>query len=309
MNKHHTSHLTLIVSIALPILLILIGYLVYRTNVLNNTVAVVSEEKQDVINEKNSINQSLLEAHDDISKLENELSLLDEDYDDLKDDYREEKNKNDDFEDQINSIMGTVGDLDKLSKTDEELLQKYSKVYFLNENYIPSKIREIDEKYILEGREPQYFHGDAIPFLEKMLDRAERSKIDLKVLSAYRSFDTQEQLKGQYTQTYGSGANTFSADQGYSEHQLGTTLDLADTTTNGPYLSFQDTEAYQWLLKNAYRYGFTLSYPDDNEFYVFEPWHWRFVGEDLADYLHDENLEFYDVEQREIDQYLIKIFD
>jgi len=309
MNTHHNSSLTIGISTALVLLIGLTGYFVYRTTELNKTVASISDEKQNVISEKNSVNQTLLEAQDTISKLETELAFLEEDFEELEDDYRKEKRKNDDFQDQIDNILGTVGDLDKLSKTDEELLQKYSKVYFLNENYIPSKIREIDEKYILEGREPQYFHGDALPFLEKMLDRAARADIDLGIVSAYRSFDTQTELKSGYTQTYGSGANTFSADQGYSEHQLGTTLDLADATTNGPYLSFQDTEAYQWLVNNAYRYGFVLSYPKDNTFYVFEPWHWRFVGEDLADHMHDEGLDFYDMEQREIDAYLIKIFD
>lgn len=309
MSHHNHSNLTFAIGTALILVVGLAGYFVYKTIDLNKTVASISDEKQNVIGEKNSVSQTLLEAEEIISKLENELSFLEEDFDELKDDYRTEKKKNDDFQDQIDTIMGTVGDLDKLSKTDEELLQKYSKVYFLNENFVPSKVREIEEKYILEGRAPQYFHGDALPFLEKMLDRATRADVDLRVLSAYRSFDTQAELKGAYTQTYGSGANAFSADQGFSEHQLGTTLDLTDPTIGGPYLSFEETEAYAWLLKNAHRYGFVLSYPKNNGFYIFEPWHWRFVGEELADYLHDEDLNFYDMEQREIDTYLIKIFD
>ena len=63
------------------------------------------------------------------------------------------------------------------------------------------------------------------------------------------------------------------------------------------------------MLDNAYKHGFTLSYPEDNEFYVYEPWHWRFVGKDLARDLHREDRRFYDVEQRELDTYLISIFD
>ena len=309
MTTKDTSHLTLGLSTALIILLLLTGYFSYRTTDLNRTVASISGEKQNAITEKNTINQSLLEANETILKLESELGFLEEDYDGLKDDYRKEKDKNDDFEDQISTLMGTVGSLDKLSKTDKELLQKYSKVYFLNENYIPSKVRAIDDKYVLAGRNQQYFHGDALPFLEKMLDRAKRADLDLKIVSAYRSFDSQTELKSGYTQTYGSGANTFSADQGYSEHQLGTTLDFSTTAVNGPYLAFENTETYKWMLQNAHKYGFTLSYPKDNTFYVFEPWHWRFVGEDLAGYLYDNDLHFYDMEQREIDQYLIKIFD
>lgn len=309
MNTQKHSNQTKILITGLIILLAASGYFGYRTFQLKNTVANISGEKNAAVTEKNTISQTLLEKEMTIEALQAELSLTEEDLEELEDDYRKEKRKNENFEDQIDAIMGTVGDLDKLSKTDEELLQKYSKVYFLNENYVPSDIKQIDKKYVLEGRDNQFFHGDAISFLENMLDDAEDDGIDLKIVSAYRSFDTQTQLKGAYTQTYGTGANTFSADQGYSEHQLGTTLDLTTPTVGGTYLSFKDTEAYAWLLKNAYKYGFTLSYPNDNGFYIFEPWHWRFVGEDLAEDLYDDDMHFYDMSQREIDQYLIKIFD
>jgi len=54
-------------------------------------------------------------------------------------------------------------------------------------------------------------------------------------------------------------------------------------------LKFNKTKAYQWLLNNAYKYGFILSYPENNEYYIYEPWHWRFVGIKLATKLHNEN--------------------
>lgn len=268
-----------------------------------------STEKQNLLAEIDAKTKALSEATATIEALTETLKKTEEELDELEDDYREERNKNKDFEEQISDIAGTVGKLDKLSKTDQELLQKYSKVYFLNENYIPSDIDAIDDTYILAGRDPLFFHGDALPFLEDMLDEAKDDGIDLKILSAYRSFDTQTELKNGYTQTYGSGANAFSADQGYSEHQLGTTVDLTTPAINGPYLSFENTEAYEWLLDNAYKYGFTLSYPKDNTFYIFEPWHWRFVGVDLARDLDRADAHFYDWDQRKIDEYLISIFD
>lgn len=244
-----------------------------------------------------------------IAMLEAELAALGEEYEELEEEYEEERGRNEEFADQIRAMSKTVGTLDKLSKTDEELLQKYSRVYFLNENYVPSRLATIPTEITLPGRQAQEFHADALPFLEAMIKDAARDGIDLKVLSAYRSFDEQEMLKGAYTQRYGSGANAFSADQGYSEHQLGTTVDLSDPETGGPYTAFKDTEAYQWLLENAYKHGFVLSYPEDNGYYIFEPWHWRFVGEDLAEYLFDNNLHFYDLDQRTIDTYLVRIFD
>jgi len=290
----------------LIILLGIAGYFAYTSYTLKKDIALLTQKTNQ---EKAILSEKLKIAHNKIEEKNIELENAEEDYEELKDDYRKEKNKNEDFQNQINSLLGTVKDLDKLAKTDKELLQKYSKVYFLNENYAPSSIKEIERKYILEGRDKQYFHGDALPFLEKMLDRAKRAGIDLKVLSAYRSFDEQAQLKGAYTQTYGSGANAFSADQGYSEHQLGTTVDLTTPEVGGPWLSFEQTKAFDWLEKNAYKYGFILSYPKDNNFYIFEPWHWRFVGEDLARALHREEKHFYDMDQREIDQYLLNIFD
>jgi D-alanyl-D-alanine carboxypeptidase len=131
----------------------------------------------------------------------------------------------------------------------------------------------------------------------------------LRVVSAYRSFAEQMTLKSGYRVQYGTGANAFSAEQGYSEHQLGTTVDFTTPVIKGAYASFENTTAYAWLTKNAYKYGFILSYPKGNSYYVYEPWHWRFVGKDLADRLHDEGLDFYEMDQREIDEYLIRIFD
>ncbi|MCA9363729.1 M15 family metallopeptidase [Candidatus Kaiserbacteria bacterium] len=237
------------------------------------------------------------------------LEAAEEENDDLRDDLRDEKNRNEDFEDQIQKITGTVGQLDKLSKTDPELLQKYSKVFFLNEHYMPEKLVALAKKYLSDPAEPTFIHAEVESFLEDMIDDAADDDVELKIVSAFRSFDTQASLKGAYTVTYGSGANAFSADQGYSEHQLGTTIDLTTTNLGGGLDGFQNTPAYAWLTKNAYRYGFVLSYPENNAYYIFEPWHWRFVGTDLADDLHDDKKYFYDLDQREIDTYLVSIFD
>ena len=270
-------------------------------------------EIENLLFDRNAIlqdkNTKLAAASSTITKLSGDLANIKDELEELADDYRDEKDRNEEFEGQIRHLAGTLGDLDKLAKTDKELLQKYSKVYFLNENYIPERLKKINDRYILDGKGDQYFHARAIDQLEDMLADARRADIDLKVVSAYGSFDEQTDLKGQYTQVYGTGANTFSADQGYSEHQLGTTIDLTVDSVGGTYASFADTEAYQWLLDNAHKYGFILSYPHDNTFYVFEPWHWRFVGEDLARELEKDKVDFYDLEQREIDKYLLTIFD
>lgn len=272
-----------------------------------------AEEITRVLLEKEATTKAFLaereSASSTIAELAERLSLTSEELAEVESDLNREKSKNDDFEDQIKKISGTVGVLDKLSKTDKELLQKYSRTYFLNENFIPMKLEQVKDKYILTGKKDQYFHGDAIEFLTDMLDDAKIDGYDIKIISAYRSFDEQQEVKGQFTQVYGSGSNAFSADQGYSEHQLGTTVDLTDPTTGGAYASFTQTKEYQWLLDNAYRYGFILSYPEGNNFYMFEPWHWRFVGRDLAKDIRRTKTDFYTWDQRKIDEYLVTIFD
>jgi len=212
--------------------------------------------------------------------------------------------------DYLDDVSGTVGTLEKLSKTDPELLAKYSKVFFLNENYAPERVVDIDSRYLYNEQNPEVIHALVWPKLEDLLQDAARDNIELYVLSAYRSFDEQQALKGTYTVIYGAGtANTFSADQGYSEHQLGTAVDFITVGLGGQLQGFGGTAAYQWLLKNAHKHGFTLSYPENNGYYIFEPWHWRYVGEDLATDLYRDGKHFYDLDQREIDKYLVNIFD
>lgn len=210
---------------------------------------------------------------------------------------------------QIEGIQGAVGTLEKLSQTDPELLKKYSKVYFLNDNYVPETFVKIETKYTYNTQEDYLIYAKIWPFLQSMMAAAENASTNIKIISAYRSFGKQSELKSSYTVVYGSGANKFSADQGYSEHQLGTTLDFTTSAIGASYLNFDKTSAYQWLLDNAYKYGFILSYPENNSYYQFEPWHWRFIGRSLAERLHQEGKNFYDLDQREIDQYLVYFFD
>jgi LAS superfamily LD-carboxypeptidase LdcB len=220
-----------------------------------------------------------------------------------------EQQKNNAFSAQIGQIAGTVGKLDQLSKTDKELLQKYSKVYFLNENYVPSELLNVPGDYLYDKNKDTKIHTKVFPFLSSLFNASQMAGIDLKIISAYRSFGEQSSLKGAYLVSYGTGANKFSADQGYSEHQLGTAIDFTTSGLGAGFTDFKNTEAYKWMLNNAYLYGFVLSYPEENTYYQFEPWHWRFVGKSLAGVLHQENKYFYDLDQRTIDSYLINIFD
>jgi D-alanyl-D-alanine carboxypeptidase len=303
MYKKYSPHLFIVILVLLALATGYLGWLLYEAD----QKAAAERQVYDQYVAESS--KELALRRDTIDDLAARLELTSEELNDTRSNLQNEQDRNDAMAEQVSTLAGTVSDLDKLSKTDKELLQKYSKVSFLNEHYVPESIKEIDPKWKYSEDKPNQLHSKVMPFFEKMLEDAKDDGVDLWVVSAYRSFGEQAGLKAAYTVTYGSGANTFSADQGFSEHQLGTTIDFTTSGIGGALEPFGNTAAYQWLLNNAHKYGFTMSYPPNNAYYVFEPWHWRFVGEDLAKDLHDDGAYFYDWEQRKIDQYLLNIFD
>jgi LAS superfamily LD-carboxypeptidase LdcB len=253
-------------------------------------------------NENSSLQNSLASAQSQLSASDNENVLLSEQL-------LMASSTINAFAGQVATITSSLGDYQKLSQIDPELLKKYSKVSFLNENYVPASLTNIDPNFI-SGDKTLQFLTDAWPFLDNLLLDASSTGLKLEVVSAYRSFGEQGNLKSSYDVTYGAGtANQFSAEQGYSEHQLGTAVDFTSAKLGSNFTNFASTPEFTWLSANAYRYGFILSYPPKNSYYVYEPWHWRFVGIQLAELLHSENKYFYDLDQREIDTYLLHLFD
>jgi LAS superfamily LD-carboxypeptidase LdcB len=278
------------------IALAIVGFSVYYTLATWKKYSDLEKKYTETEEAYRNTQDSLLRAEKEKTDLINSLTAAGE--------------KNRAFADEVDKITHKAETLERLVKTDPELLQKYSKVYFLNENYIPSELTQIDNKYLFIRDKTLQIHDRVWPFLKDMLDAANAAGNQLQVASAYRSFGTQAQLKSTYKVVYGAGtANSFSADQGYSEHQLGTTIDFTTPKVGGGLNGFEKSNAYAWLQENAYKYGFIVSYPQTNAYYIFEPWHWRFVGLDLALRLHNENKNFYDLEQRDINQYLLNIFN
>lgn len=263
----------------------------------------VSETKLNLASTTRSLTQT-------VNMLQNDLFVTKTERDSFEQRYNDEKARVDALASQVSDITGAVGTLQKLKSIDPELLKKYSKVYFLNEHYFPSKLIIIDERYTYSSKKTEYIHENIWPYLRTLLQDAENNSVDIKILSAFRAFGTQAEIKSSYTVLYGAGtANQFSADQGYSEHQLGSAVDFTTKATGANFSEFEKTKTYAWLTENAHKYGFILSYPKNNAYYRFEPWHWRFVGRSLAEKLHQDTKNFYDLDQRIIDTYLISFFD
>jgi D-alanyl-D-alanine carboxypeptidase len=303
-NKKRFFAFSLRPTFLMIFLLFLFGCAVYYYLLVAKELETTRREFQ---TENISLGKKITGLKENVAKLKADLLRSQSENAILSGDLADEQNKNTLFETQIQTITGTVGALAKLSQTDKELLQKYSKVYFLNEHYVPPNLMLIDPQFVYQKNKPLQFHVNAYQYLVKMLGDATTTN-PILLISAYRSFGEQASLKTNYLFTYGSGANRFSADQGYSEHQLGTTVDLTTPKLGAGFTKFDGSAAYKWLTENAYRYGFILSYPKQNTYFQYEPWHWRYVGVDLATKLHDSNQFFYDIPQREIDSYLISIF-
>ncbi|MDP2669002.1 MAG: M15 family metallopeptidase [bacterium] len=278
-------------------------------------VGVLGFQRNNLIKENGVLSAELAGTKEDLAsttwRLNAEIASLQNERFNLRLELDAQTNRVGALSDQVGSITGAVNTLTKLSLTDRELLKKYSKIYFLNENYFPKKLLPIDQKYTFDPKKAEQILDGVWPYLEQLFGDAASAGIEIRISSSYRSFETQIGLKSAYKVTYGSGANSFSSDQGYSEHQLGTTVDFTNLKVGSVFSdsAFAKSPAFQWLKDNAYKYGFELSYPDNNSYYIYEPWHWRFVGRTLAKKLHDENINFYDLDQRAIDQYLVSFFD
>ena len=286
-------------SISLLLLIIFLGgtFFMYQ----NYRYEELQQENSVLTNKIDNVNTALAKSITDIQAKNNILSGA----------FLDEQSRTISVVTDLQKVSGTVDVLQKLSQTDPQLLQKYSKVYFLNENYVPEQLTSIDPKYLFNSASGLLIHTGVYPHLQSLINSANASGLmHLQVISAYRSFGTQSTLKASYKVIYGTTkANQFSADQGYSEHQLGTAVDFTTPTVGASFDGFENSQEYAWLSANAYQYGFILSYPPNNKYYEFEPWHWRFVGVALATKLHNENKYFYDYDQHEIDTYLAQIFD
>ena len=282
------------------------GYAVWQQNQLEAEL-IAQEEAYSASTTK--LKQDKQELQEQLSNVRDKVVSLNEKLEEAENELEDERERNDDLKEQVEEVTNSVGNLQKTVETEPELLKKYSRTFFLSENYRPESLAQIDDEYLAED-ESLTVDKRVWPYLEDLLADAQDDGINLLVTSAYRPFGQQASLNQRYTRTFGEGANQFSAQQGYSEHQLGTAVDFTTPNVGGKLTQeFANTEAFAWLQDNAHKYGFILSYPRGNQFYIFEPWHWRFVGEKLAEDLEDEGANFYEWSQRRIDTYRAEMFD
>jgi D-alanyl-D-alanine carboxypeptidase len=123
--------------------------------------------------------------------------------------------------------------------------------------------------------------------IEKLVSAADNDGMKLMLVSGYRSYSTQQSVYSGYVSSQGKDyANATSAQPGHSEHQTGLAADIGATSRKCQLdVCFGDTAEGKWLAANAYKYGFIVRYQKDKSNltgYAYEPWHVRYVGNDLA---------------------------
>ena len=139
--------------------------------------------------------------------------------------------------------------------------------------------------------------ADIASYVVAMFKEAQDNSLVLTILSGYRSALTQEIIYNNSLVRVGEEqTKQYIAFPGQSEHQTGLVIDIATTPEECSLeWCFENTGAGEWLRNNAHRFGFILRYPKEKETitgYSYEPWHFRFLGVDLATALHESGLTF-----------------
>ena len=159
----------------------------------------------------------------------------------------------------------------------------------LSEYYIPNDLEQLNLKYSCKDK---YLRKIAKINFEKMAKDAKKNGYNIIAVSAYRSYDYQKKLYDTYVKDKGFYyADMASARAGHSEHQTGLAVDIADLSLD--YDNFEYTKEFNWVKNNAHKYGFILRYPKAM-FHItgfkYEPWHYRYVGTDIAAYIYMNNI-------------------
>lgn len=172
-----------------------------------------------------------------------------------------------------------------------DLLVLCNKYYKLDASFTPTDLVDVKEGYYVNDGKTYKLASSAHDAFIKMADAAKEEGLTLKIISAYRSNSFQANLYEKYKDRNGqTAADRFSARPGHSEHETGLAIDINDVSS-----AFENTAEFKWLQNNAHKYGFILRYPKNSEHitgYMYESWHYRYVGEALATELVSTDITF-----------------
>lgn len=187
-----------------------------------------------------------------------------------------------------------------------------NKTWMLPQGWKPGDLAAITVPY--RGRaEAKYMRREASEALTVLFAAAKKDGIALCGISGFRSYELQKSVYNKYTRQLGEKtAEMVSAKPGSSEHQTGLAIDISAKSINYTLSnSFANTREGKWLAQNAAEFGFILRYPKGREAitgYVYEPWHFRYIGKELALDITQKGLtleEYYGIAPKGIDRKLV----
>jgi len=156
-----------------------------------------------------------------------------------------------------------------------------NKTYYLPENY-----KTVDSYSALSDNCVTCLNKDVMSAYNEMKSETVSLGLNIWLASGFRSYSVQNYLYNSYIARDGvEAADTYSARPGHSEHQTGLAFDLNSVSS-----AFAYTDEGKWIKDNCYRYGFIIRYPEGKESitgYMYESWHLRYVGKELAEKLYN----------------------
>lgn len=170
----------------------------------------------------------------------------------------------------------------------------------LNELLLVNKYYQLDQSYVPDNLVSVSPYGSvrmvkvaAEAFID-LCDAAKDEGYTIIGISGYRSYSTQENLYNRYLKKDPQWlVDTYSARPGFSEHQSGLAIDVS--SNNQDILTFEMSNSFKWMKDNAHLYGFILRYQkgkEDISGYKYEPWHYRYVGKEIAATLYSTGMTY-----------------
>jgi len=174
-----------------------------------------------------------------------------------------------------------------------------NKFWSLPEGYRPGDLIKPSVPFSFgdENSDRSKLRAEAAESLEVMFNVAKSEGIELYARSGFRSYETQEAIFKNEVATFGyEQAVLYVALPGTSEHQTGLAMDITAKSVGLELVeAFEGTTEGKWLAENAHHYGFILRYPKGKTNitgYAFEPWHYRYVGVDIASEIYAKGITF-----------------
>lgn len=178
--------------------------------------------------------------------------------------------------------------------SNDSVLKIVSPSRTISASYVPENLRKPDVPAIDDVNQ-NLLRDDAADALEEMFAAAKKDGHNLYLVSGYRSYEFQQRLWDYWVREKGKAyADELDSHPGGSEHQLGLACNLGTVEKECELRAcFSDTAAYEWLLKNSWKYGYIERYPEGKQEITgitYSPWNFRFTGKDAADRIYHSGL-------------------